>query len=60
MKKFLSCVLLAMFSAAVVGCRASGEVDDDDMDGDSSYKKTTEVDRDGDRKTTKTEVKRND
>ncbi len=60
MKKFLSCVLLAMFSATIVGCRASADVGDDDMDGDSSYKKTTEVDRDGDRKTTKTEVRRND
>ena len=60
MKKFLSCVLLAMFSAAIVGCEASGNVDDDDMDGDSSYKKTTSVKNDGDRRTTKTEVKRSE
>jgi len=60
MKKFLSCVLLAMFSAAVVGCEASAEVDDDDMDGDASYKKTTTVKQDdGDYKKT-TEVKRTD
>jgi hypothetical protein len=58
MKKFLTCVLLAMFSAGVVGCRASAEVGDEDRAGDSSYKKTTTVDRDGDTKTTKTEVKR--
>lgn len=60
MKKFLSCVLLAMFSATIVGCSASGEVNDQDGDGDASYKKTTTVDRDGDTTKTKTEVKRND
>ncbi len=62
MKKFLACVMLAMFSAAVIGCEASGKVDgdDDDMDGDRSYKKTTSVKSDGDTRTTKTEVKRTD
>jgi hypothetical protein len=61
MKKFLTCVMLAMFTASLaVGCKASGEVGDDDMDHDhdSSYKKTTSVKTDGDTKTTKTEVKR--
>jgi len=60
MKKFLTCAMLAMFTASLaVGCKASGEVGDDDMhDGDSSYKKTTSVKTDGDTKTTKTEVKR--
>ena len=60
MKKFLSCVLLAMFSAGVVGCSASGEVDDADGDGDASYKKTTTVKNDDGRQTTKTEVKKTD
>ena len=60
MKKFLSCVLLAMFSAGVVGCSASGEVDDNDGDGDASYKKTTTVKNDDGRQTTKTEVKKTD
>ena len=60
MKKFLSCVLLAMFSAGVVGCSASGEVDDADGDGDASYKKTTTTDRDGDTTRTKTTVKKTD
>ena len=60
MKKFLSCVLLAMFSAAVVGCEASAEVDDTDGDGDASMTKRTTVDRDGDRTVTKTETRRND
>ncbi|MDQ3440082.1 MAG: hypothetical protein M3478_06995 [Planctomycetota bacterium] len=58
MKKFLTCVMLAMFSAAVVGCSASAEVDDDEMDSDSSYKKTTKVDRDGGDYKKTTEVKR--
>jgi hypothetical protein len=57
MKKFITCVMLAMFSAAVVGCEASAEVDDDDdrdsykktttvRDDDGGYKKTTETKRD--------------
>jgi hypothetical protein len=61
MKRFLTCALLAMFSAGmVVGCQASGEVGDTDHDGDSSYKKTTTVDHDGDSKPTKTTVKHTD
>ena len=59
MKRFLSIAMLAMFSASLIGCRASMDVDDPD-DGrygsDTSYKKTTTVDRDGDR-TVKTETK---
>lgn len=61
MKTFLSCVLLAMFSAAVVGCEASARVDGDDRDSSGSYKKTTKVDRDDDGSYKKTtEVKRSD
>ena len=59
MKKLLTCVMLALFSAALVGCEASAEVDDDD-DGDRSYKKTTEVDRDDGSYKKTTEVKRTD
>ena len=59
MKKFLTCVMLAMFSAAIVGCEASAEVDDDN-DGDGSYSKKTTVKTDDGEKTTKTEVKRTD
>ena len=60
MKKFLTCVMLAMFSAAIVGCEASDEVDDNDGDGDASMTKKTTVDRDGDRTVTKTETRRRD
>ncbi|MEA2707700.1 MAG: hypothetical protein QOF78_301 [Phycisphaerales bacterium] len=57
MKKFLTVLMIGMFSVAVIGCRASGEVGDDADRGDSYSKKTTTVDRDGDR-TTKTETKK--
>ena len=58
MKTFLSLAMLAMFSAAMVGCHASGEVGDNDgTDNGSSYKKTTTVHNDGDSKTVKTEKK---
>ena len=58
MKKLLTVLMLAMFSASIIGCEASGSIDDDD-DGDSYSKKTTTVDDDGDR-TVKTEVKKTD
>ena len=58
MKKALTLAMAAAFSLAVVGCRASAEVEDDD--GRDTYsKKTTTVDNDGDR-TVKTEVKKTD
>ena len=56
MKRLLSLALLGMFSAAIVGCHASAEVDgpDDDNDinhndhdRDTSMKKTTTYDADG-------------
>jgi hypothetical protein len=48
---------VALFSMALVGCRAEGEIGDDNTatrveDRDSSYKKTTTVEPDGDRKVT--------
>ena len=57
MKKLLSLTLAGVFSVSMLGCRASGEIDgpDDDhdrvedrRDGDSSMKKTTTYDADGD------------
>lgn len=58
MKRLFSLVVLGLFSAAVVGCEASGRVDTDNVeDGTSkSVKKTTVTEPDGDR-TTKTEVR---
>jgi hypothetical protein len=58
MKRLLTCLLLGMFSVALVaGCQASAEVDDTDGDGDSSKTTKTTVDRDDDgSKTTKTET----
>jgi hypothetical protein len=58
MKKLLTVLMLGMFSFAIIGCEASAEVDDNN-DHDSYSKKTTTVDKDGDR-TTKTEVKKTD
>ncbi len=59
MNKLLTLVMLGMFSASVIGCEASAEVDDNDNGRDTYSKKTTTVDDDGDR-TTKTEVKKTD
>jgi hypothetical protein len=57
MKKLLTLMLLGLFTAGMVGCEASAEVDGDlDSDRDASYKKTTTVDSDGD-KTVKTQTK---
>jgi hypothetical protein len=61
MKRVLALLLAGLFSVAIVGCRAEGEIDDDDMDADmhsSKSSKTTTVHHDdGDRtvKTTKTQ-----
>jgi hypothetical protein len=54
MKRLLTAAMIATFGLSVVGCEASGEIDDNDRD--SSYKKTTTYDNDGD-KTVKTETK---
>ena len=59
MNKLLTLVMLGLFSAAVVGCEASAEVDDNNDGRDTYSKKTTTVDDDGDR-TTKTEIKKTD
>jgi hypothetical protein len=58
MKRVLTVALCAVFGVSILGCRA--EVDTDDHDGrDTHYKKTTTVDRDGDR-TVKTEKRSSD
>ena len=59
MKKFLTLIMLGLFTFSIVGCEASAEVDDNDNGRDSYSKKTTTVDNDGDR-TVKTEVKKTD
>ncbi len=57
MKRVLTTALVAAFALSIVGCRASAEVEgDDSAGGSSSYKKTSTVDRDGDR-TIRTEKK---
>lgn len=57
MKRILSLAAVAMFSAGLLGCRAEIDTDDPDRHGSDTYqKKTTTVDRDGDR-TVKTETK---
>ena len=56
MKKLLVTAMLGMFTASIIGCHASADVDSPDNDHDTYSKKTTTVDNNGDR-TTKTEVK---
>ncbi len=51
MKRFLTLTLASVFTIALVGCRASAEVEGDN-DKDVSMKKTTKVERDGDSKVT--------
>ena len=64
MKRFLTSVMVLVFSAALIGCEASAEVgDDDDLDtvrtGSTYEKQTTTVrEADGDVKT-RTEINRN-
>ena len=55
MKRVLAFTLSALFAVSIVGCRAEGEIDDDDRD--TSYKKTTTVDRDNGERTVRTEKK---
>jgi len=59
MKKLLATLALGMFiTGGLVGCEASAHVDaDHDHGTDTSYKKTTTVQPDGDR-VTKTEIRR--
>jgi hypothetical protein len=57
MKRILTLTLATIFSAALVGCHAEAQVDKpDSASSDSSMKKTTTYDRNGDR-TTKIETK---
>jgi hypothetical protein len=55
MKSLITLIVLGLFSAAMVGCRASGEVGDNDRDTTYKQKTTTSYDRDGDR-TVKTQT----
>jgi hypothetical protein len=57
MKKLLVTAMLGMFTASIIGCHASADVDSPDNDHDTYSKKTTTVDNNGDR-TVKTEVKK--
>ena len=56
MKSLMTLILLGLFSAAMVGCHASADVGDSTPSNDTTYKKTTTVDNNGDR-TVKTETK---
>jgi hypothetical protein len=57
MKRVLTAIVLAMFTAGVVGCHASADIDKPD-DNNTSYKKETTVKKTDDGyKTTKTETK---
>lgn len=47
MKGLLTAAMVAVFGLTLLGCEASGEIDD--PDDDTSYKKTTTVDDDGSR-----------
>ena len=62
MKKVLATLMLGLFvTAGLVGCEASAHVDADHADhvdhSDTTYRKTTTVQPDGDR-VTKTEIRR--
>ena len=59
MKRVLTAVVLAMFTAGMVGCHAEGDIDSPDHhDNDTAYKKETTVKKTDDGyKTTKTETK---
>jgi hypothetical protein len=66
MKALFSFAILGLMSAAIIGCEASAEIDPDDdaeirttrTTGDeTTVKKTTTIDEDGDR-TTRTEIRR--
>ncbi len=56
MKRILTLAVATIFSAAIVGCHAEAGVDSPSDGRDTSMKKTTTIDRDGDR-TTKMESK---
>ena len=55
MKNLITLIVLGLFSAAIVGCHAEAGIDNPDKN-DTTYKKTTTVDNNGDR-TVKTETK---
>jgi hypothetical protein len=57
MKKVLMLAALGLFTAGVVGCHASGDIDSSDANSNTSTYKKTEYKDNGDTKTTKTEVK---
>jgi hypothetical protein len=54
MKKFLVLASLAIFSTAIIGCHASGDVDSSDNTNSSTYKKTTYKNDGGTKTTTET------
>jgi len=57
MKSLITLFVLGLFSAVMVGCHAEAGVGDSDTNkSDTTYKKTTTVDSNGDR-TVKTETK---
>jgi hypothetical protein len=56
MKSLFTFIVLGLFSAAIVGCHAEAGVGDPAPSNDTTYKKTTTVDNNGDR-TVKTETK---
>jgi hypothetical protein len=58
MKRILTLAVAVIFSAAIVGCHAEAGVDAPNDHRDTSVKKTTTIDRDGDR-TTKIETHSN-
>ena len=51
MKRVISLAVLAMFTAAVVGCEASAKVGDPDDSTKTTYKKTTVTEPNGDTST---------
>lgn len=68
MKCLLTLGLLGMFGAGIVGCEASGSIDDDDdvtrttriqRDGDD-YERTTTIESDDGRRRVETTVERED
>ena len=59
MKRVLTAVVLTMFTAGLIGCHASADIDGPDHDNDTAYKKTETMKKadDGAVRTTKTETK---
>jgi hypothetical protein len=60
MKRIISVVMLGMFTAGMIGCHASADVDDTSSSDSSYSKKTTEVrSPNGDYQKTETRTDRN-